>query len=631
MNRKLIYGIFILMFLLGLNMSSALMVINSGSNNITISSLEKGLVGHWTLDETSYNSNTNRVDDLSPYNNHGTNYGATFTTDRFGNANSSMSFNNANNYLNCGNDASLMPSSITVSAWVKVTDTSSWMVINKAAGGTSGSYYMYGDNLVATWSIFAAGGTRYNAAMGSLEYNGWTHIVGTFDSATGNMYGYNNGNLIGSRSGASLGSNTANVLIGRYTSGYYLGGYVDDVRIYNRALSSEEVKLLYDSYKPQASGTSLNKGLIGHWSLKEQDFNEGTTNLVPYSDYSDKNYGQEYTASCWGGDAAKMYFYSSGGYNNLPYKKMTKTTAGTGGCYISMHSGIPIKNDTTYVVSGWVKASRPVYVSGYFLSINRPLDNAYRLGTAQTLTTDWVRYSWIYNAGSGHAGTYLSRDIIYIDDDLPLDIYWSGFQVEERDSLSAYVNGVRASKIEDLSPYGLSATNNGATIGSESTSFNGAGNYIQVNDDSALDLTNEVTISSWINPNTLHDGGILTKKPTSGTAYNYYYRLTAAGGINFGVTLGTTLRVYSANTQLSPGMWSHIVGTYDGTSLKLYVDGTYFGKADYSGTMTPTDNYLIIGSEYIGYRPFNGNISNVKIYNRALSATEVQQLYNQGR
>ena len=322
---------------------------------------------------------------------------------------------------------------------------------------------------------------------------------------------------------------------------------------------------------------------------------------------------------------------------------MTKTTAGTGGCYISMHSGIPIKNDTTYVVSGWVKASRPVYVSGYFLSINRPLDNAYRLGTAQTLTTDWVRYSWIYNAGSGHAGTYLSRDIIYIDDDLPLDIYWSGFQVEERDSLSAYVNGVRASKIEDLSPYGLSATNNGATLSSEGADFHN--NYVDVADMSEVELS-DVTFSFWAKVDALtKDNDFITKgSHTSGTPMIIWFDDTVGGGdlgvgntnaISVSTHDGTTNHWVSTPTNTINDLdWHHIVAVVDPTNnqIKIYVDGALVASntKSWNGIKNTTDMIRFGNPTPTTVANLDGSMSNVKIYNRALSETEVKQLYNQG-
>jgi len=172
---------------------------------------------------------------------------------------------------------------------------------------------------------------------------------------------------------------------------------------------------------------------------------EGTTNLAPRPDYSNRVYGQKYVADSWGGDAADVYYYASGGYGGIPYKKLVKTTAGNGGSYLDDHSPIAIEDNATYVISGWMRASRDVYVDAYALCINRISDNVYRTGpSGLSLTTQWQRFSWVYSAEAGHAGDYQARHIIYADENLPLEVYWSGFQVEKKPYATSFVDGTRA-------------------------------------------------------------------------------------------------------------------------------------------------------------------------------------------
>lgn len=167
----------------------------------------------------------------------------------------SYSFDGVDDYIRVTHDASLMPESITVSTWIKFdeSDGSSWMAVNKAPGGTSGSYYIYGSgsgaNMWGTWSIFGPSGTRYNADFPVMPRGEWLHLAGTFDHITGDQKSYLNGELINTVENAELGSNTADVLIGKYTADYEHNGNLDDVRIYGRALSDEEVKYLYEVKK----------------------------------------------------------------------------------------------------------------------------------------------------------------------------------------------------------------------------------------------------------------------------------------------------------------------------------------------------------------------------------------------
>jgi len=87
-----------------------------------ISSLQKGLVGHWTMSQDSLKGSL--LADKTPYENDGTINGATFATDRMGQPNKAMSFDGVDDYINCGNNESLAIIEKTISLWIK-TDISS--------------------------------------------------------------------------------------------------------------------------------------------------------------------------------------------------------------------------------------------------------------------------------------------------------------------------------------------------------------------------------------------------------------------------------------------------------------------------------------------------------------------------
>ena len=74
-----------------------------------------GLVGNWP-----FNGNAN---DASGYGNNGTVFGATLTTDRFGNTNSAYSFDGINDFITVADNASLKPTKVSISAWVKLNGT----------------------------------------------------------------------------------------------------------------------------------------------------------------------------------------------------------------------------------------------------------------------------------------------------------------------------------------------------------------------------------------------------------------------------------------------------------------------------------------------------------------------------
>src|SRR5262249_47987828 len=91
---------------------------------------------------------------------------------------------------------------------------------------------------------------------------------------------------------------------------------------------------------------------------------------------------------------------------------------------------------------------------------------------------------------------------------------------------------------------------------------------------------------------------------------------------------------------VAPGDWHHVAGVYDGFSMNLYVDGQLRAETPQVGNIPPmrSTSFLAIGSEdgrtnepfVIGTRYFKGLIDEVEVYNRALSASEIQAIFNAG-
>jgi len=86
---------------------------------------------------------------------------------------------------------------------------------------------------------------------------------------------------------------------------------------------------------------------------------------------------------------------------------------------------------------------------------------------------------------------------------------------------------------------------------------------------------------------------------------------------------------HDGSTILSPNRWYHIVMTYDGSFLRSYVDGVNDGTLSYTGNIRISGFPLLIGRYGNPHSTFRGMIDDVRIYNRALSTTEIQQLYHE--
>ena len=221
-----------------------------------LSSLQKGLVAHWTMSQDSLKGSL--LADKTPYENDGTIYGATFATDRMGQANKAMSFD-GNDCIEVLNNNSLdFTVNLTISLWLQTTNSLSTLgVISKPNNETGGGSPKYIIDIGDTGQIrfFGYVGTNpvgITTRLGPSYNNGeWHHITGTFNGTDWSIYG--DGALIQTYiESCTLENSIYPIYIGaRNNNSGYFNGSIADVRIYNRALSQDEITNLYQFYKSQ--------------------------------------------------------------------------------------------------------------------------------------------------------------------------------------------------------------------------------------------------------------------------------------------------------------------------------------------------------------------------------------------
>lgn len=221
--------------------------------------LQTGLVAYYT-----FNGDAN---DQSGNLNNGVVYGATLAADRFGTANRAYAFNGSSNYIMVPNSTTLNlnTSTMTISYWMYWSNNDPNYIgiskggVNQYAGyelNLRGSYN--GDN---GYFSFSQANSSLNLAGANAYRNSWVHLVGTFDNGTARLY--INGALVSATnlSYSYTSQCTNNLYIGTRDPGNqwigFLNGYMDDIRIYNRTLSSTEVSNLYNIEKVAPTTTSL--------------------------------------------------------------------------------------------------------------------------------------------------------------------------------------------------------------------------------------------------------------------------------------------------------------------------------------------------------------------------------------
>ena len=156
-------------------------------------------------------------------------------------------------------------------------------------------------------------------------------------------------------------------------------------------------------------------------------------------------------------------------------------------------------------------------------------------------------------------------------------------------------------------------------------SFDGVNDWITIADSSSLDLTIAVTMEAWVRPtrfNNMHS--VVVKEAPN--VYGMTYQLYANNGYPepAAYVFTSSDRQVTGTAPLPLGAWSHLAATYDGAALKLYVNGNLVGNKPVTGTMAVTGNPFRIGGDGPYGEFFEGQIDEIRIYNRALSEAEIQ-------
>jgi PKD repeat protein len=179
------------------------------------------------------------------------------------------------------------------------------------------------------------------------------------------------------------------------------------------------------------------------------------------------------------------------------------------------------------------------------------------------------------------------------------------------------------SAVNDASGAGNQGTLSGATrttagkIGSALV-FNGTSALVNVPDSSSLDLTSAMTLEAWVYPTA---GGKWQDVIYKSNDLYYIEGSSPSGRPAAGGTFGSDV-LGSAGLPLNT--WSHIAATYDRTTLRLYVNGTQVGSKAQTNPIQTSTGALTFGGDAIFGQYFAGRIDEVRIYNRALTAAEIQ-------
>lgn len=666
----------------------------------------------------------------------------------------SLVFNGTNNYVNCGNSASLnITGSITVDAWVyftSLTNSGDLSLVSKYsnAGGAANQawvlwkatadYRTYGPggaggpNINEFAFIATSAGNFSGGVIGTgqqVVVNTWYNVVGVYISSSDTMQLYVNGVLMKSavRTGQTAGvlaTGARNVLIGGTVddNARWVQGNIPSVKIYNRNLTAIEVQKNYNALAPRYGLTTISTATsqirTTTSTVYAGSFDEVTYSSTTPAIYNLAIYTEQFDNGFWGSQAGLTVTTNS---IASPIGDLTADTLiadGTQTGYLSPNA-ITINSGTTYTFSCYFKAGTQASVlillyGVYFNSGGSNLAKTFNLSTgvitqpggtvtpsgfgivdigngwyrcwiSQTATASTTNpgqpirlgaatgnlYAWGYQVevvptpsapkiyqGIAAANTLVPTNFakreasdgsIYVTGTYD---EWTGAPIVDS-SLKLWLDAGQTTSYPgtgttwtDLSGNGntgtlvnsptYSSTNGGSIV------FNGSTNYVELGD--VLDLgTNDMTINAWVSLNTAFSsaGYIVSKARAAGQNYRFGFYVDSTkriatffqgnGGADIAplgndVLLTNTFymvtTVISRSSGISMFVNSNIQSLTGSSTISQWNSLDFQSNNPFRiGSYTAADNVSVSV-------PFNGNVSNVQLYNRALTRDEITTNFN---
>jgi hypothetical protein len=580
------------------------------ANGLT-GTLTTGLVGYWPF--------CGNANDASGNGNNGTVNGPILTTDRFGNANSAYDFNGTTNFVSLNNTANVnFLQGVTFSAWMRSSDIRMASIVDKETYPTASGYRLNIRDNSQLWAEHGQYGTplagaNTAAAPGGYSINTWVFVVGTLNPITNLNSIYINGVLVNSVSISTLISNNKIIEVGKSTlvQGEYFKGKLDDIGIWNRALNATEIQQLYNfglttySWSPGGATTpsitvSPTATTIYTCTIAQNGATTTQSQTITVNPIPTVNAGVDQTVFAGNqvtlsGSGATTYAWNNGVTNNTAF---TATTT------------------STYTVTGTsngCSATDAVLVTVLPAPTITPTSATICAGQSSTLTVASAS-TGTPCAANGLTGT-LTTGLVG---------YWPF-----------------CGNANDASGNGNNGTVNGPMLTTDrfgnansAFDFNGT-SYIQINPNLGNFQTGNFTLSCWVYDQDAVNGGVIISKrnaPSNGSFFTMGWVNSPAYEINQSTSIDHFSYGYA---QSFLNAWHCYTFTRTGNSIKIYLNGNLINTSTTSIVHNISNlANLTFGARYNGSQVgefFLGKIDDIGIWNRTLTTTEIQQLYNQGQ
>lgn len=662
------------------------------------SDLTNGLVGLWSFNGADVSGTT--AYDRSGQSNNGTlTSGPTVTPGRIGQA---LRFDGSDDYVSYGTNIAFNSSDFTIAGWFNLTGDAggadgdapifSQRIDNTGSGQPTVNLFVRNSNDRLRAQIRDNIGAVIDLTGGTLiNQRQWYHgvMVKTASSLTLYVNGVSDGSVSHTLSG-DFDANATHRYIGKHTydggEGGYLNGFIDEVRVYNRALSATEIWNLYQAggganlNSADSQGDALERGLSGYWKL---DDGSGTsaTDASTNGNTGTLTNGPTWTTGQIGGavsfDGSDDYVNTTSTIDTSLYTVCSWVYPQSNGLYqriITTPSGNTHK---------WLLTFSDTVSNSQFI-FSRNSGSEMGTGTGATSLNTWhhvcgvwdgttssvyldgvsksnsVEVGWVYGAGSGlsigrrHDNNYyfqgrLDEVRVYnraLSAEEIAKLYKSTAPDNPDTSLKGYwsfngpdVSGTTASDRSGQSNHGTLTNGPIVTPGKigQALSFDGSNDYVSAGDVNAVDGASTVTLSGWFKRGASNAYLTVGKATNNDNGFNINFYNDGRVYVNVGGGgFGNAYGYFNSNDT----NWHHVVFVFDGNlsgndnRAKAYLDGAQqsltFVNSIPATTQSSSDSFEIGRGVNLGTYS-SGSIDEVRLYSRAFTQTEVTNLYNLGR
>ncbi len=593
-------------------------------------------------------------------------------------SNYSMDFDGGSQRISLNTSTISFSDSFSISMWINPSSLSGYQMLFSGSGysgGTAIGHYIY-DDTVRTYVSVSGSATQIFQSSALLNIGSWTHIIIQREKGT-KWEMWIDGVLEETNTSARLTDDltSANSTIAKHynSTSYNFDGKITEVSIFDYALSPSQVTTLWGGGTSVSNPMALPSPPIAYYPLGTSayngeylaennaigdyvfDFGTFTSNdrIVINDTFDTIITGTNFTISSWINLDSVLsnqikFIFTNESLQLTITDKITTYLRGASGYFLN-----PFNSNTTLTTGKWYNVVFVKSGSDYTYYLNGSADGTVNNSTSvvnssQTTSIIGMYYSGSYGFDGKMSNVQIFDSALSSTEIETLYNYGSPIQtlanIPQNSNLKAWYK-LDASEVYNSTTTEWSIDNNqNPSAYPSSLEFDSASSDAITLGNTIGNGFTQITCSIWANIST---SGLtqstyrnfLVKFP-GGTNYATPFELRSSNGnrvdtynnkLFFRVNTNTGSYGYTDTgfEFTEANKWHHLVGTYDGSNVKLFVDGVEYYSISASGTLNSNTNNATIG-KFGSTGDFNGKLSNASIWNAALTSTQVTELYNNG-